>query len=367
VRHPSSRARRDDYNDGFVLPMAIERETVCGARHAPSGRVEVVSAATGAAAFAVRGLRSGEPAWTNYLRGVVAGLEGRGIAFAGLELAIDSSVPLGGGLSSSASLEVAAAAALEALAGVTLPPAETIDLCRKAEHEFAGVPCGVMDQSTVVRAIPGHALLLDCRSGTVTHVPMADPDLAVLIVNTNVRHDLASGEYARRRAECAEAARRLGVPALRDATPAMVEAANLTPMLARRARHVVSENERTLAAVDALRGGDWRRMGQLMHESHASLRDDFDVSCDELDAVVDIARGLGEGGGVFGSRMTGGGFGGCVVCLVHASRLDAIAAAIGSAYQTRTGRAATLFATRPAGGAGVLEIAEAPAAESEWT
>lgn len=357
-----------DYNDGFVLPMAIDRATVCAGRLTNDGRLEMVSGsvrdrATVALDAAV--VPPGQPRWTNYVRGVIAGFQRRGMRLPGLQIAIESDVPAGGGLSSSAALEVATATMLQALTRHAMPASDIIALCRQAEHEYAGVPCGVMDQTVVVMAREGHALLLDCRSLDVTHVPMTDPDVRVLIVNTAVRHSLASGEYARRRTECAAAAVRLGVASLRDATAAGVEelaaiagsgASSADAVLVRRARHVVSENARTLSAVQALQASDWPVVGRLMYESHASLRDDFEVSCAELDVVVDIAREIGEAGGVWGCRMTGGGFGGCAVCLVRATEAAAIGERIGARYRSATGLTSTIFAARAAGGAHVIPV-----------
>jgi galactokinase len=344
-----------DYNGGYVLPMAIDRATVCAAAAAGTGRAEIISAAAGSASFDITASDPAEPHWANYVRGVVALARRRGLVLEGLRLAIDSDVPLGAGLSSSAALEVAVLTALEGLTHTALAPAEKIQLCREAEHTFAGVPCGVMDQSVVVLARAGHALLLDCRTGTTRHAPMADPAIGVLIVNTNVRHELASGEYARRRAECEAAARAMGVASLRDATIERIERAELGPTLTRRSRHVVSENARTLDAADALAAQDWARMGRLMYGSHRSLCDDFEVSSAELDAVVDIARTIGEPGGVWGARMTGGGFGGCVVCLIEVSQATAIAGIVAAEYRSRMRRTATTFTTQASEGACLIE------------
>jgi galactokinase len=343
-----------DYNDGFVLPMAIDRTTICAGRLTDHGCVEMVSgSARDRATIALDAdvIPRGQPRWTNYVRGVIAGFQRLGVRLSGLQVAVESDVPVGGGLSSSAALEVATATMLQVLTGHRLPPAETIALCRQAEHEYAGVPCGLMDQTVVVLAREGHALLLDCLSLDVTHVPFADPDVCVLVVNTSVRHNLAAGEYARRRAECVAAADHLGVRTLREASMGFTMP---NDVLARRARHVVSENARTLAAVEAMRQSDWPAMGRLMYESHASLRDDFEVSCAELDAVVEIAREIGEDGGVWGCRMTGGGFGGCAVCLVRSTQAAAISDRIGARYRAVTGLMSTIFAARAARGAYVL-------------
>ena len=268
----------------------------------------------------------GEPRWANYARGVVAGFGARGLVPPALDALMISDVPLGGGLSSSAAFEVAIATLLEAALGKTLEPTEKARLCRAAEHDYAQVPCGIMDQLISVLGDEAGALLIDCRTEQTRLVPFADPAVSLLIANSNVRHSLGDGAYAARRAACVEAAQKLGVPELGQATPAMVAAAEaaLGPLLHRRARHVVTENARTRAAADALAGGDWRAAGALMYESHQSLRDDFEVSSPELDTLVDLACEIGEAGGVFGARMTGGGFGGCTVTLAATDRVTAI-------------------------------------------
>ena len=213
-----------------------------------------------------------------------------------------------------------------------------------------------MDQLAGLMAQPGHALRIDCRSLDVRHVDVSDPAVAVLIVNTNVRHELSDGEYARRRAECAEAATALAVPALRDVSPAMVDeaAGQMRSAPLRRARHVVGENARVEAAVEAIERRDWSAMGALMYASHASLRDDFEVSCRELDVLVEAASALGVSGGVFGCRMTGGGFGGSVVCLARQDHVDAVRDALLDAYANRTGREATAIITTAGPGARLI-------------
>jgi len=356
-----------DYNDGFVLPMAIERHVAIAAAPAAAdaARVRIHSDALAMSVdIPLDGSASpGEPAWANYLRGVVSGFEKRGRVVPPIDAAIVSDVPLGGGLSSSAALEVALATLLEAVTKDVLEPREKARLCRRAEHEFAGVPCGLMDQLASVLGDDAGALLIDCRSEAVRLVPFADRGASVLICNTNVKHALADGAYARRRAECAEAARRLEVQSLRDATPAMVEdaRASVDPVLRRRARHVATENVRTLAAADHLAAGDFVRVGALMYESHRSLRDDFEVSSAELDVLVDVASEIGEAGGVFGARLTGGGFGGSTVTLVRTEDVDAVAETLGREYLRRTGHVSTTFVSRPARGARLVE----PAAVSE--
>jgi galactokinase len=286
----------------------------------------------------------------------VVGFQRRGNRVSGFDAAIDSTLPYGGGLASSAALEVAVATVLETLGGHALDPVEKAVLCQEAEHEFAGVPCGIMDQFTSILARENHALLLDCRSRETTSVPMTDPSVTVLILNTNVRHKLAESEYAKRRAGCEEAARALKVPALRDASMEMLSAARnqLEPEVFRRARHVITENARTLEAARALQASDWPTMGRLMYASHESLRDDYEVSCPELDLLVNIAHELSERDGVIGCRMTGGGFGGCAVCLVKSQAVQLTTRKIEQAYEKVTRSLPTIFSSRPAAGARVL-------------
>ncbi len=351
-----------DYNEGFVLPMAIERYVVMAAakpeRAARDAEVVLYSSAmdqserflVGAADF-----RQLAP-WARYVYGVMVGCREQGMEPPGLEVLIDSTVPLGGGLSSSAALEVATATLLEAVTGKLLEPVQKALLCQKAEHDYAGMPCGIMDQFTSVLGQTSQLLLLDCRSTQVRLVPLADPDVEVLIVNTNVKHELTGGEYAQRRSQCEAAARTMGVRSLRDASQEMLarHSTSLDPVLQRRARHVIGENERTETAAQCLTAGDWARVGELMYASHASLRDDYEVSCEELDLLVELARKHGDGGEVIGSRMTGGGFGGCTVSLVRKDHLEPLAAAIDADYRRQTGIAPSLFTTRPAQGAQIV-------------
>jgi galactokinase len=351
-----------DYNGGFVLPMAIERYTVLAAAEPDSRTAEVrlVSADLHEeTSFALDGkLTPGKTAWANYVRGVVAGCIQRGLSIPGFDAVISSNVPIGGGLSSSAALEVAVATLVEAMVGQTIDPTAKALLCQMAEHEFAGVPCGIMDQFIAVGAKQGYAMLLDCRSMQSELVPFADPDVTVLIINSQVRHSLAAGEYAKRRAECHAAAEKLHVAALRDVT---IDDLNqrrddLDPTVFRRARHVVGEIERTKATARAIGHDDWPTVGAAMYASHESLRDDYEVSCDELNLLVDLAAELGPEQGVIGSRMTGGGFGGCTVSLVRTDAVEAAGRSIGESYRKRTGIEAAMFATRPAGGARVLTV-----------
>ncbi|MDA1277281.1 MAG: galactokinase [Verrucomicrobia bacterium] len=347
-----------DYNDGFVLPMAIERWTVIAAARATGYWARLVSSgypAPAALDLSAR-IRPGVPAWANYVRGVVSGFQERALTIPGFDAWIDSTVPIGGGLSSSAALEVAIATLMECLTGETLDPVEKALLCQQAECKFAGVPCGIMDQFTSVMGRENCLLLIDCLNRTCEYVALESGDVTVLIANSNVKHDLTTGTYAERRAQCEEASRLLKLPSLRDAgmTDLEVRKEDFDPIVFRRAQHVIGEIERTVLAAEAVRSGDWRQTGKLMYESHRSLRDQFEVSCDELDLLVDLAWEIGETGGVIGSRMTGGGFGGCTVSLVRAGAADSVAKTIRERYLAKTGIEPTLFASRPAGGTTVV-------------
>jgi galactokinase len=350
-----------DYNDGFVLPMAIEYYSVMAADRPVDGREVITLRSTLEAEEATidltRPVRPAAPKWGNYPRGVVAGFQERGIQPGGLDVLLHSTVPLGSGLSSSAALEVCTGTLLEAVTGTTLDPIEKALLCQKAEHDFAGVPCGIMDQFISALGREGHLLLLDCRTRTTELVPMNDPSVALLIINTNVKHELSGGEYAERHAQCEEAARNLGVESLRDVTAVQLETgkSKMSETVYRRARHVIGEIGRTVDAAQCVRQSDWPAVGQLMYASHAALRDDYEVSCEELDVVVEIAEAIGEQGGVYGCRMTGGGFGGCCVALVKASAVDDISKKIAADYKAKTGIAASIFASRPAAGATVVK------------
>jgi galactokinase len=354
-----------DYNDGFVLPMAIERYAIMAADFPTS---QFVSEHTHVNLFDAlfdesatidisAPVAKGQPKWSNYIRGVLAGFQNRGQKIPALDVAMISTVPLGGGLSSSAALEVCTATLIEAATGKTIDPVEKALLAQTAEHEFAGVPCGIMDQFISVMGRENHLLLLDCRSRETQLVPMNDPSVALLIVNTNVKHELSGGEYAQRRAQCETATKILGVPSLRDATAAALENAKdkMDEVVFRRARHVIGEIERTVRAAEGIRTSDWPTTGDLMYASHRSLRDDYEVSCKELDAVVEIAEAIGVKGGVYGCRMTGGGFGGCAVALVRTESVEAISQKIAADYKTKTGIEATIFVSRPAAGATVIK------------
>jgi galactokinase len=334
-----------DYNDGFVLPLAIDRECVVRI-DPPTADSVVVRSEQLAGAVSVPADGSVDPAaltgWGRYVAGVVRVLAQRGRPAVGIEATVSSTVPPAAGLSSSAALEVALALALCDAASFSLPPLELARACQEAEHVATGVLCGIMDQLTAVAGIVDAALLIDCRTLAVEPVPLP-PDLAVLVVHSGVTRSLDETRYAERRAECEEAATALGLASLRDATPDQVRELP-------RARHVVSENARVLAASAALRVGAHGVLGELLSAGHASLRDDFEVSTPELDALVTI---LAEAGAL-GARLTGAGFGGCVVALVPRDRATEVAAATTSAYRAATGREPTVFVCRAAAGAGRL-------------
>jgi galactokinase len=354
-----------DYNDGFVLPMAIDRYCVIAAAANAGNEATIYSVAadeetkiqlapmgatTSAGAVPNRGH------WSNYVAGVIAGCEARNLKPNGFNAVIESDVPVGGGLSSSAAIEVATATLVEAMTRASIDPIEKALLCQKAEHEYAGVPCGIMDQFASVMCRRDRLMLLDCRSQQIEHIPFSDPNLTVLIINTNVKHELSGGEYAERRSQCESAARKLNVDSLRDATLGQLENSRgeLTDAEYRRARHAIGEIARTLEAATAIRAGDWPQVGRLMYASHDSLRDDYEVSCPELDLLVELARNIGTAGGVIGSRMTGGGFGGCTVSLVETAKVETVSQKMSQSYQAQTGIEPSILTSRPARGAHVV-------------
>lgn len=366
-----------DYNAGFVLPMALELRTSVAVR--PRGRTgdstptaELYFAdlpEPGARRATVTGTpthtrHASKPAWyvsavlTEYLG--VAAEAGRLGDVPSFDAYITSDVPVGAGLSSSAALEVATMTALEALSGFAPHPKTKALRCQAAEHAV-GVPCGIMDQFISAMGVAGHALLIDCRSFEAEPVPLADEGVALLVINTNVHHELTDGGYAARRKACEDAVELLqqrdpDVRALRDVSPEMLQRHRhaLSDLLHRRARHVVTENPRVLAFAEAVRAGDNAAAGRLMLESHASLRDDYQVSCVELDAAVEAAS---EAPGCFGARMTGGGFGGCAVALVRSDAAAQIAQHVAERVRARGLTPPTCFVTRAGGGAGFTRTA----------
>jgi galactokinase len=345
-----------DYNDGFVLPAAIDLEIRIDAIASADRRVEIQLGATGKTrSFDLDGLPSPRGDWTDYVAGVALMLIGAGHEVAGWRGTLTSTLPAQAGLSSSAALELASSWALLTAASSTVARLELAQLCQRAENEYVGVKSGLMDQFASSCGIAGHALLLDCRSLEYRAVPIPQ-DVALVVVDTGARRRLVASEYNERRAQCERGVAILQergehVRALRDATIAMLDAAKdeLGDIVYRRCRHVVDENTRTLAAVTALEAGDRRRLGELFTASHASLRDLYEVSSAELDAAVDIAAATP---GVIATRMTGAGFGGCTVNLVERDAVARLAAAIERDYTTRTGLQARVFQVRAADGAG---------------
>ena len=348
-----------DYNDGLVLPMAIEphiRFDVVGRSDRwmvfesdrpdrPQVRVDVGQALLP---------NDFKGSWAAYPCGVVAGLKRLGWDVPGFTARVSATLPAGAGLSSSAALEVGVATLVEVLTGRRLPAEQKALLCQRAEHEFAGVPCGIMDQFAVTLGKPGHALLLDCQTRASMHVPLAAEAVSVLIIHSGVKHSLADGEYAKRRAECQSAARTLGVTSLREISPSDWRAreASLPDVERRRSRHVITEHERTLSFVDALKARDWHAAGECMYGSHASLSEDYEVSCKELDHIVELSRHID---GVFGCRMTGGGFGGCAVALIDAARTPQIEQLFRSRYRDVAGIDPVTFVTKATGGVALLQ------------
>jgi galactokinase len=328
-----------DYNEGFVLPFALSQGVTAAAARRAERLLTVCSRQhpEAAAEIALDGLAPGQVSgWAAYPAGVAWALEAAGHRLPGAWVAIDSDLPTGAGLSSSAALECAIALALTSLGDLDIPRGDLVTLARRAENEFVGVPTGIMDQSASLLCQAGHALLLDCRSLEGAQVPF-DPAAAgagLLLVNTRARHELTDGEYGRRRAECEEAARRLGVPSLRSLTDVGDTDSLSDPVLRRRARHVVTDNQRVLEVVALLTGSPaspYRDIGRLLTQAHASLRDDFEVSWPEADAAVEAALAAGA----FGTRMIGGGFGGSVLALMPAAAGRAVREAVAGAFARR--------------------------------
>ncbi|MFE0589501.1 galactokinase [Micromonospora echinospora] len=346
-----------DYNDGFVLPFALSLRTVVAAAPEPDEVWTVCSELTDEAVrFTVDDLAPGRvTGWGAYVAGVVWALREAGHAVPGARLAVASDVPLGSGLSSSAALEAAVLAALVDLGGLDLPTGQRPRLAQRAENAYVGAPTGIMDQSAVIRCRAGHALFLDCRTEEVEHIPF-DLDaagLAMLVVDSRAPHRHADGEYAARRRSCEQAAGLLGVPALRDVpTDGLATALGRLgdDETRRRVQHVVTEDQRVLDTVALLRAGRVREIGPLLTASHASMRDDFEITVPEIDLAVETALAAGA----LGARMTGGGFGGCVLALVEATSVDAVATAVTAAYAERGFAAPGHVRVRPAPGAARL-------------
>ncbi len=347
-----------DYNDGFVLPAALDVATY--AAIAPRSDRTLTIRSLMMDETVSFDLDEASPQarkhWSDYVRGVAWVLESvGGHRLNGADLMIDSTVPLGAGLSSSAALEVATGYALLSNSGLAVDLTKLALAAQKAENDFVGMRCGIMDQFIACHGAEGHALLIDCRSLERRLVPI-DPGVRLVISNTMVHHEHAAGEYNLRRHDCEEGVRRLsavlpGITALRDVTLEQLERHKdlLPSVIYRRCRHVVSEDERTVAAADALAAGDVALFGRLMNESHVSMRDDFEISCREVDIMVELNQAVA---GVYGARMTGGGFGGCTISLVAADAVDGFRESVAKDYEAATGIAPQIFTSTAGAGVG---------------
>jgi galactokinase len=345
-----------DYNDGFVLPAAIDRAIrIAGRRRADrTVRLHALDLSD-SVEFGLDAVQRDERhSWSNYFRGVTRFLQADGYKLPGADVAFGGNIPREAGLSSSAAVEVATLAFWRKLAGLDFDPVYGVKLARRAENEFVGMPCGVMDQFASALSRQGHALFLDCRDLSFRHVPLK-ADVKIVVSNSGVKRALTQSEYEIRLKQCRQAVAQLGatglaVKSLREVDLDDLEVAReaLGGLLFRRARHVVSENQRVLEAVEALEGGDLERFGQLMYASHESLRDDYEVSSRELDTLVELAR---RQPGVLGARMTGAGFGGCTVNLVEAETAEDFARAVRAGYKERLGLDADVYVCQASSGA----------------
>jgi galactokinase len=341
-----------DYNDGFVLPLAIDRRVAVAAARRGDDLLRLVSLDKGERRLRLAEVGPGAVrGWAAYAAGPLWALQQDGAEVGGLDLVLGSDVPIGSGLSSSAAVECATLLAARDLYGGPDDPARLAAIAQRAENDVVGVPCGIMDQMAALACRAAHVLLLDCRSLEADQVPFAPADagLALLVADTRVSHALADGAYAQRRGACEQAARVLGVPALRDATQAGLDTARdrLGEPRYRRARHVVGENARVLEVAALLRAGRPEAIGDALSASHASLRDDYQVSAPELDTAVEAALAAGA----LGARMTGAGFGGCALALVPAGAVADVGKAVAAAFADRGFREPAVFAVRPADGA----------------
>jgi galactokinase len=348
-----------DYNDGFVLPAAIDLYTWTAVSPRNDRKLRVYS--ENLEELSEIDLAQDDPRhrdhWSDYVHGVALMLQRSGAALGGCDLAIFSDVPAGAGLSSSAALEVSVASALLASSGLSLPLTELAKLCQRAENEFVGARVGIMDQFASCFGSAHHAILLDCRSLEYKLLPLPS-GLTMVICNTMVKHGHSGGEYNDRRAQCEEGVRLLStyfpsIKALRDVSAAQLEShrGDLPDLIYRRCHHVVSENERVLSTVAALESGDLKEAGRCMAESHLSMRDDYEISCRELDLMVDLAAGSE---GLVGSRMTGGGFGGCTINLVRTACVQQFTAEMRSVYHQATGISPEIYVSTA--GSGVTEV-----------
>jgi galactokinase len=344
-----------DYNDGFAMPVAIGPETRVALRRRGDGEIRVAALNFGEEDAFVPSpdlQKAALGGWRDYVRGTVVILAREGLDIGGLDIAVVGDVPMGTGLSSSASLEVAIATAVLALAGRQEHPKQVALWAQAAENDFVGMRCGNLDQLASAATVEGAALLIDCRSLDLRPVQMPS-DAAVMIVQSGVVRGLVEGHYNERRRQCEEAAAILGVPALRDADLGMLQVArpNMNPLVFRRARHVITENDRTLAAAEALGRGDLQAVGTLMRESHASQRDDFEITVPATDRLAELmSDAIGQHGG---ARQTGGGFGGAVVGLMRNDRVEAVRERVFSEYLTPSGELPDVRVERACSGASV--------------
>ncbi len=344
-----------DYNDGFVFPMAIERAVWIALRPLALGRVSLAALDFGEQfGFSLADLHKGPASTAEYVKGVAWALREAGFPLAGFEGVMAGDVPIGAGLSSSAAVEIAVTRAFAAVSGFTWEPKQMALIAQKAENQWVGMNCGIMDQLISAAGHQDHALLIDCRSLDLSPAPLP-AGTAVVILDTTTRRGLVGSAYNDRRAQCEAAAAHFRLKALRDITLAafMAREGELDEVTRRRARHVISENERTLAARDAMLAGDAVALGALMRASHASLRDDFEVSNDALDHIVAAADAHPA---CFGARMTGAGFGGCAVALARADRVDEFVAGVSDEYQRRVGFPPLVYVSRAEAGASLEEI-----------
>lgn len=346
-----------DYNDGFVLPCAIDYQTVISCASRPDRTVRVIAADydNQQDEFSLDApiVPHDTQQWSNYVRGVVKHLQMRNKNFGGADLVVSGNVPQGAGLSSSASLEVAVGTAFKQLYHLPLDGTQIALNGQEAENQFVGCHCGIMDQLISALGKKGRALLIDCRSLDSKAVSMPN-DVSIIIINSNFKRTLVGSEYNTRREQCEAGARFFQEKALRDVNIEQFNAVahTLDPVVAKRVRHVLTENARTVEAASALEKGDLQRMGVLMAESHASMRDDFEITVPQIDTLVEIVKAtIGEQGGV---RMTGGGFGGCVVALVPEALVPAVKAAVESQYEAKTGIKETFYVSKPFEGAGLV-------------
>ncbi len=344
-----------DYNDGFVLPCAIDYQTViaCAARDDRKVRVMAADYDNETDEFSLDApiLAVEHPQWANYVRGVVKHLQKRDASFGGADLVISGNVPQGAGLSSSAALEVAVGKVFQQLYHLPLDGVQLALNGQEAENQFVGCNCGIMDQLISALGKKDHALLIDCRTLGTKAVPMPQ-GVSVVIINSNFKRTLVGSEYNTRREQCETGARFFQQKALRDVSLDEFNAVahELDPVVAKRVRHVLTENARTVEAAAALAQGDLTRMGELMAQSHASMRDDFEITVPQIDMLVEMVKAvIGDKGGV---RMTGGGFGGCVVALVPQALVPAVEDAVAQQYEAKTGIKETFYVCKPSQGAG---------------